>query len=89
MDYKRLVLKRKDEVDEVDEIEVDENRLLDDIEGHPLCKLLSRRLSGDFCGRAMYLWDIYEWVIGRDAQGVLCLVPLKKLENEEEGAQNV
>jgi hypothetical protein len=36
------------------------------------------RIQGSFKGRAFFLRDCYEWVLGKDENGSTILVPLKK-----------
>lgn len=38
---------------------------------------IERRSGGVFHGKALYLPSTYEWILGEDDEGVLCLVPLK------------
>jgi len=42
-------------------------------------KVVERRSSGEFEGRAFFLnSELFDWKIGYDLTGTLCLVPLKK-----------
>jgi hypothetical protein len=41
---------------------------------------IERRTGGSFSNKALYLSSKYDWALGKDEEGVLCLVPLKKLE---------
>ena len=77
MILQRLLLKRKDEIG------VDENCLLskEDFRVAREALLFTTRTDGEFCGRAMALSDKYDWIIGEDSFGIICLVPFKK-ENE-------
>ena len=40
--------------------------------------VIDRRCSGPLVGKAFYLNDAYDWQVGRDDVGILCLVPIKK-----------
>lgn len=39
---------------------------------------LHPRQSSEFKNMAVFLHPSFDWVIGRDSQGVMCLVPLRK-----------
>ena len=41
---------------------------------------MNRRSWGPLAGKAFYLNDCFDWQIGKDEEGLLCLVPLKKVE---------
>jgi hypothetical protein len=40
---------------------------------------IERRSNGTFFNKALYLPSMYNWVVGADENGVLCLVPLRKM----------
>ena len=81
MNYKRLVVKKRDKDDTY---KIDEDRLvsidgrcnIDDERGSPL---VQKRYGGSFKDKGLYLNDHdYDWVIGMDNEGMLVLVPLRK-----------
>ena len=39
---------------------------------------IERRSGGAFFNKALCLSSMYDWVLGKDEDDVLCLVPLKK-----------
>jgi len=39
---------------------------------------LTTRTDGEFKGRAVYLDNEYDWVIGEDSEECICLIPLRK-----------
>jgi hypothetical protein len=41
---------------------------------------MERRYEGPFENKAIYLSKRYDWALGEDNDGVLCLVPLKKIQ---------
>ena len=41
---------------------------------------IAERHDGSLADRAFFLPDDYDWLIARDTQGLLCLVPLKKTD---------
>lgn len=43
-------------------------------------KYIERRRDGMFHNKALYLPSMYDWVLGKDADRVLCLVPLRKMD---------
>lgn len=47
------------------------------------CTIIERRCDGPFLNKAIYLSLTYDWVLGRDEDGVLCLVPLKQMPGEK------
>jgi len=74
MDYKKLVLKKEEEGDV---IEVDENRLLNKEAFKSRIFGISQRIGGEFEDRAFCLEAMCDWVLGKDTDGFLCLIPLK------------
>ena len=38
----------------------------------------SERTEGNLEGKAIYLDTLYDWTLGNDDRGSICLVPLKK-----------
>ena len=84
---KVLVIKKK-EVGKVEEIS--EDRLVDvrlDEEGAFRVggenRSVEQRRTGDFTGKAIYLAGGYDWTLGRDREGSICLVPLKRKLGDE------
>lgn len=43
-------------------------------------RYIERRDGGQFLNKALYLPSMYDWVLGKDEEGVLCLVPLEKMD---------
>lgn len=41
---------------------------------------LESRDSGEFKGKGFYLYSSFDWILGKDTEGILVLVPLKKEE---------
>ena len=46
--------------------------------------VIQHRQDGPFEGKAIYLSPRYDWVLGEDDRGAICLVPLEPRENIEE-----
>jgi len=44
--------------------------------------ILEHRMLNEFRNHAIYLPSSYDWVMGKDSTGSLCLVPLKKKEGK-------
>jgi len=67
----KLRLKKEDDANEIKESDIveDINSVLD---------CLSVRSSRDFEGKAIYLSDEWDYVLGKDDIGAIILVPLKK-----------
>lgn len=65
-----------------DVIEVDRSRLCTVEDGHIVIngcsKIVQKRLDGDLENHAIYLPDQFDYILGEDKYGVLCLIPLKK-----------
>ena len=86
---KKLVIKKR-EVGKVEDIEIPEERLCRinlgthynlEIDGKKT--YMAERRNGEFEGRAIYLDSVdYDWVLGRDSLGNVCLIPLKKGREE-------
>ena len=84
---KKLVIKKK-EVGKVEETEeIPEERLVAvEIDEEGAFRLdgesrsLERRNTGEFAGKAIYLSSSFNYELGKDSEGSVCLVPLKKEE---------
>lgn len=80
MKYDQLTIKRTED----DPTEIDEDRLVtvDDNGGTVVDGdkwVLKYRNGGHYHRKAFYLQtDEYDWVLGRDNEDLLCLIPLKK-----------
>ena len=75
MRHPKIVVVERDSND--DSILVSQERLLDDV-----TMGIMKVRSGygiTLRGRAFYLRNDYDWIIGNDETGVLVLVPLKKI----------
>ena len=81
MSLKRLVIKKKKE--ELDVVEIPEERLVN-VEGTTnvyadrQSSVVVVRCTGNFANKAFCLYSDFDWKIGIDDKGVVCLVPLKK-----------
>lgn len=76
----RLRLKKEKEVDCID---IDESRLVSIGSGHisiDKIGVITKRQNGEFMGKALYLPDFYEYVIGTESEGYTILVILEKEE---------
>lgn len=82
--YNKLeIIEEKEEniilIDKTRLVEIPEEfkrQYLTDKEG---CGFIERRSNGTFFNKALYLPSMYNWVVGADENGVLCLVPLRKM----------
>lgn len=61
-----------------DVIEVDRSRLCTVEDGHIVIDGCSKMLEGNLKNHAIYLPDQFDYILGEDKYGVLCLIPLKK-----------
>jgi hypothetical protein len=80
MEYKKLKIKQ---LENVGCIEIDEKRLLTLSEDIGVIKLprnsvMECRAIGSLQYHAIFLPSIFDWALGRDEHGGLCIVPLKK-----------
>jgi len=85
MELKKLVIKKKEEgeVEEIPEDRLCWVKLKDHyrvLEINNEGVYMAERADGDFKDRAIYLHYNYDWVLGKDNMGNICLVPLKKGE---------
>ena len=80
MEYSRIKVSGK----KTGDIDVDEDRMLEvtgtittiKISGKVL--YASERTEGNLEGKAIYLDHSFDWVLGKDSEGSICLVPLIK-----------
>lgn len=70
--YKKLEIKEEKEENIV---AIDKTRL---VEINEVYGYIQVRAGGKFFNKAIYLLRRYDWILGEDENGVLCLVPLKK-----------
>ena len=87
MEYNQLRLKKMEEK-KIHVIEIDEKRLTDILGESGKIRLedgslVSHRLNGSLLDRAIYLPPSFDWILGEDESGLLCLVPLKKAKRNE------
>lgn len=71
--YKRLVPKNEESTD----VDMTRTVRISDFN-------LKIRSEGEFRGRAIYLTNDYDWVIGVDSEDQICLIPLNRAEMEKE-----
>lgn len=81
MEYKKLKIKDNEEVKGV--IDVDEKRLIDihsdkTIRDENSFVLAEKRCMEEFKNKSLYLNNKYDWVLGKDSNDGICLIPLKK-----------
>ena len=50
-----------------------------------VCGAISTITAGPLAGKAFVLNTNYDWELGRDTESLLCLVPIKKQKEEEDG----
>jgi len=77
MEYPHLTVVNKDNPTEIDNEKLVNITDKGGLAAGNIC--FTRRREGWFGGKAVYLPEQYDWVIGRDDYGTLCLVPLKKM----------
>jgi hypothetical protein len=78
MEYDRLIIKKPDDANEIDRdrmVKISQNggRI---VLGKWMA--LETRARGEFADHAIFLPPVYDWVLGKDREGTLCLVPLKR-----------
>ena len=82
MELRKLIIKKE----EGEMLEVPEEKLCSvkvsvsdsEIDGEAV--YINTRGEEEFEGKAIYLPHIFDWILGRDSVGSICLVPLKKEE---------
>lgn len=76
MEYNKLKIK------ETNFVEIDKSKLIevpnDSIKEESGYVLIDSRGDFEFRERAFYLGEKFDWVIGKDSNNMLCLVPMKK-----------
>lgn len=78
-----IIQPHKPDSESVEPIEVEFDRMVEiescagrhRIDGVDICEI---RMTYEFAHHAIYLNSSYEWVIGKDSDGITCLVPLEK-----------
>ena len=86
MELRSLIIKRKEEEVEMNpHIEIPEEKLcrlkLKDhynLEINDEHVYMAKRGNGEFMNKAIFLSPNFDWVLGKDKAGDICLVPLRK-----------
>ena len=77
MTYKKICVEDKEGENE---ILIPRDRLIKVSERKPFTDKPFRDRFDELNGKAIYLDDLYDWVLGRSKTGALVVVPLKKKE---------
>ena len=78
-----IIQPHKPDPESVDPIEIDASRMVEvkECEGTILvngCTAFDARRTYEFAHKAIYLDFKFDWVMGKDSDGIQCLVPLEK-----------
>lgn len=83
--YKNLKIKEEENIKVIDKtLLVEINKDFKVFCGETDYIAAERRHNGVFRGKAIYLSSTYDWVLGVDDHGILCLVPLRKMARRGE-----
>lgn len=79
MGYKTIEVYAEPKVLDSNTLRVGQSRLVD-VSGfiRPVSMVIEPRVSGPLAGKAVYLDRYYDWILGRDSDGSIVLVPLRK-----------
>lgn len=86
MKYSRIIVVGKGIREPLDDIEIDEDMLKSVSAKSVNMKFggryvyIAERTEGKLKGKALYLDAMYDWILGKDNLGGVCLVPLMKQE---------
>ena len=84
MEYPKITVAKKERPTGLEHIELEADRMYDvrgkakDLTLNGSDVAIARRESSNLRGVSFYLDGLYDWVLGRDEEGSICLVPLKK-----------